>query len=81
MCGERKIDYKQLTQTQLKRLRNPRSAVEKLANRLVPIPEQIGLETQELMFQFEQLKQWGRREGLPFYSIQDFNWFGEDHTH
>ena len=32
MCRERKIDYKELIQTQLERLRNPRSAVSKLEN-------------------------------------------------
>ena len=37
MCRERKIDYKELIQTQLERLRNPKSAVGKLANHLVPI--------------------------------------------
>ena len=72
MCRERKIDYKELIQTQLERLRNPRSAMGKLANHLVPIREQIGLETQEeLMFQFEQLKQWDRREGLFPVSSED----------
>ena len=72
MCRERKIDYKELIQTQLERLRNPRSAMGKLANHLVPIREQIGLETQEeLMFQFEQLKQWDRREGLFPASSED----------